>query len=345
MPNHQRVKQHTRRRRPRALLAQACLAVLIVGLLFANSYAVVKILHGQTVFRLSAVPFASVPASSGAVSSKTAQSSAGDGAADGPQSEAEEAEDAQKEAWDTNQRLPQTVNSGQSITQVMQMLSVPANGKVSLAYFQDALFIGDSLIEGFALYDPLKQPGSAIFYSSRGASPSFFLNDGAGTLNNGCPTQRETEHVWTDISQEHPGKVYMLIAANAIRMMDDDGFMHYYTQLMDKVVSTFPGVPVYIMGITPPSKERAQSDSDFSLTRIHTLNNRIAYEAASRGLYYIDTHEALADAEGYLPAELAGYDGLHLASGEGYQIWLDYLRSHTVYNAANLPFVEEWPYT
>ena len=335
MANYQRMREQSKHRRKHTLLAQACLSVVIVGLLFANSYAVVKLFHGQPVFTLPALSLGAPASSASAPPSDSTVSDSGAG----------QPADTAEEAWNTNQVLPRTVNADVPLAQVMQMLAVPQNGKVSLEYFRDALFLGDSLIEGFALYKPLSEPGSAIFYSARGASPQFFLNDGAGILNRDCPTQRETEHVWTDISGETPGKVYMLIATNAIQTMDDDGFMHYYTQLMDKITATFPGVPVYVMGITPPAKEKAETDSNYSLTRIHTLNNRIAWEAANRGMYYVDTHEALADSEGYLREDLAGYDGLHLSSGEGYNIWLDYLRTHTVYSPANLVYVEEGPYT
>lgn len=327
------MKVQSKHRRGRVLLGQACLSVVIVGLLFANSYAVVQLLHGRPVFTL--------PSFSAAA---PAESAAGGPVQDGGSAAAPDGGQTADDAWNTSQALPRTVNADAAPAQVMQMLAAPANGKVSLEYFKDALFIGDSLVEGFALYDPLNAEGAAIFYTARGSGSRFFLDDGAGQLNRGCPTQRDTEHVWTDLSAETPGKIYMLIAANDLRVMDDEGFMHFYTQLMDKTRATFPDVPVYMMGITPPSKERAAEDSDFSLTRIHTLNNRIAWEAASRGMYYIDTHEALADAEGYLPEDLAGYDGLHLASGEGYGVWLEYLQTHTVYSPANLPFVEQGPY-
>ena len=46
------------------------------------------------------------------------------------------------------------------------MLSVPENGIVGLEYFRTALFIGDSLTEGFGEYKP------CLLYTSRaGAAP------------------------------------------------------------------------------------------------------------------------------------------------------------------------------
>ena len=80
----------------------------------------------------------------------------------------------------------------------------------------------------------------------------------------------------------------------------------------------------------------------------HTLNNKVAAMALARGLSYVDTHEALADAEGYLPDDIGGYpasNGMHMHPA-GYLQWVEYLQRHTVYSPANLPYVEagEGPY-
>ena len=44
------------------------------------------------------------------------------------------------------------------------------------------------------------------------------------------------------------------------------------------------------------------------------------------------------DENGYLRADLAGDDGLHLYDGTKYRPWLDYLAAHTVYSAHNAQF-------
>lgn len=46
----------------------------------------------------------------------------------------------------------------------------------------------------------------------------------------------------------------------------------------------------------------------------------------------------MADENGYLRADLAGSDGLHLLDGSKYRPWLDYLAAHTIYSAHNAQF-------
>ena len=68
------------------------------------------------------------------------------------------------------------------------------------------------------------------------------------------------------------------------------------------------------------------------------INNAIAKLAVSKGLYYVDLWEVMADENGYLRADLAGSDGLHLLDGSKYRPWLDYLAAHTIYSAHNAQF-------
>lgn len=347
MANYQQMKEQSKQRRTRALLAQACLAVLIVGLLFGNSYAVVKLLHGQPVLEVPA--FAAVggtsPEGGGVPAVPPASGSQAQSGGDGQDVQAPRAD----EPWNTTEQLPQTINNGATVQASSKLLAVPENGKVSLDYFRDALFIGDSVTEGFALYEPLKEEGKAIIYSARGASPQFFVDNGGGTINKSCPTQRDVPAVWDAISAEAPGKVYLLMGANAIlNTPDDDRFLKFYGDLMDKIAQTFPGVPVYVQGVTPVTRACAEWNDHYSLTRLHTLNNKVAAMALARGFYYVDTHEALADAEGYLPDDIGGYpasNGMHMHPA-GYLQWVEYLQRHTVYSPANLPYVEagEGPY-
>ena len=58
-------KLYSKRRRSRALLAQAGLGVLIVALLFGISYAAVRIIYGQPLLRARAAVSAAPPAQPG----------------------------------------------------------------------------------------------------------------------------------------------------------------------------------------------------------------------------------------------------------------------------------------
>ena len=102
MANYQQMKEQSKQRRTRALLAQACLAVLIVGLLFGNSYAVVKLLHGQPVLEMPAfAAVGSTPPEGGVPAVPPASGSQAQSGGDGQDVQAPRAD----EPWNTTEQL------------------------------------------------------------------------------------------------------------------------------------------------------------------------------------------------------------------------------------------------
>ena len=315
------------RGRAKGLLAQACLAVLVVALLFANSYAVVRMLHGQPVLDVSAL----LPsADSGAPAPSQGTSAA-------PSGTDTEEPPAAPQSWNTPTLLPSTVNQGRELVQDAHMLALPENGKVSLEYFRDALFIGDSLTEGFGSYPPLNE--IATVYGIRGANPRTFL-DNAAVVNKA--TKEEIPAIWDRILEQNPGKIYLLLGTNALLAQTDEAFLHYYGLLMDQLRATFPGVPIYVQAITPTTAEKSAKTPELSNDHLRQINNIIAQMAVSRGFYFVNEWEALADEAGNLRDDLST-EGIHMYDKTGYVVWTEYLQTHTAYHPANLPYLEE-PY-
>ena len=334
MAQHQKKptpKQKKAAARRRAVLAQGCMALVILALLFGNCYAVARMFAGQPVLSI-AWP------QDGESASAPASESAGSAAA------APESAPKADEAWDTMEALPATVNAGQSPAAISSLLAVPENGKVSLEYFRDALFIGDSVTEGLAIYPPVNTV--ATVFGIRSASPQTFLNNGS-VYDHGRKV--EVPAVWDAIAATSPGKIYIMLGTNSIvGNPEDDSFLHYYDELLTKISQTFPGVPVYVQSVSPVTKACAEYNTNYSLSRLHTLNNKVAQLALAHGYYFVDMHEALAGDDGYLPDSLAASltnpaSGMHM-NPDGYAQWIDYLQRHTVYSPLNLPYVETLPY-
>ena len=216
------------------------------------------------------------------------------------------------------------------------MLSVPENGIVSLEYFRTALFIGDSLTEGFGIYEPLKN--IATVYGFQGISPKTFAENGAaGSRDLGI----SFDAVWDAISAQQPDSVYVLLGANTlVHAQDGNAYLTYYGRFMDMLAERFTsmGIPVYIQGLTPVTEEYSQKHVMLSREQIAAMNNELAKMATDRGMYYIGTHEPLADNADFLNPEYAGGDGLHMRSGDAYRVWVEYLARHTVNNRISRNF-------
>ena len=267
-------KVHSKRRRNQTLLVQAGLGVLIVALLFGISYSSVQIIHGQRVFPVRGAQQDGGPPSSESTppAPESVSTPSGGGAQEvGGRPEAA----APVQAWNTEVPVERTLESDVTASD-SRLLAVPANGRLSTEYFRTALFIGDSLSQGFALYAPTRDVATVCAYKS--TSPNQVLQNFVGQRPDGSRIE-----MWDDIKVQSPSNIYVLYGTNA------------------KL-------------------------------------------AVSKGLYYLDAQEALADADGNLRGDYVGtYDGIHM-NPTGYAAWADYILTHTVYSDYNKQFVTEGPY-
>lgn len=170
-------------------------------------------------------------------------------------------------------------------------------------FFDDAAFLGNSLVDGFRLYSGLK---TCDVYASTSMTVL-----GAGDLVAQMPA-------------ENYGKVYILLGINEIGY-DTDYFCEQYAALLDKIEASQSEADIYIMSLTPVSQAKSAGGT-FTMERINAYNTALLQLAEDRGIWFIDLVEAMADEAGYLPADVTT-DGVHFTVEE-YQVWLDCLRTH-----------------
>ena len=307
-------KLYSKRRRSRALLAQAGLGVLIVALLFGISYAAVRIIYGQPLLRARAAVSAASPAQPGEVP------------APGPALESQPHAPSvtaavSVQAWNTETPVERTLDADVTASDA-RLLAVPENGRVSDDYFRDALFIGDSVTQGFAWYPEYRDWMRVCAY--KGVNPQSILQNYVGQRADGIKIE-----MWDEINvQQDVANIYILLGANALLQQTDEGFLKFYGELLDKLRVRFPDTPIYVQSITPTTQEYGEKKPQLEREHLKLINNAIAKLAVSKGLYYVDLWEVMADENGYLRADLAGSDGLHLLDGSKYRPWLDYLAAH-----------------
>lgn len=208
----------------------------------------------------------------------------------------------------------------------------PACGQVDLEYFADAAFLGDSLTEGFTEYK-INLSG-ALICGYVGTSPSGIVN--RTTLKH---PERGQEIALDVLANAQPQKLYLLLGTNALTTTGgDDQFINYYSVMLDQLRQTLgEDCVIYVQSVPPVRPEAVESRPGLASERLRAINERLAALAEEKGCCYLDLWETLADADGWLKAELAESDGVHLKSGKGYTAWVNYLRTHTRY-AANSPW-------
>ena len=236
--------------------------------------------------------------------------------------------------------VQQTINEFDIISPDHRMFQLPENGSVDLSYFEDAVFVGDSLTEGLRIYPNIENAVAniATFISAKNQTPKSFLEGVIVFPDSYRPTQNGVEA----IVSENPGKVYITLGTNALTFMNREQLIYYYEKLLTSLQEQLPDTIFYVCSITPTTVEEASRRPVFSYDAVYAANNEIALMANQKGMHYINLHEVLADENGYLKHEYAYTDGIHLKP-DAYSIWIQYLMNHTVHRADN-PYIPGSPY-
>lgn len=216
------------------------------------------------------------------------------------------------------------------------MLALPENGRVDMAYFDDALFIGDSLTQGILTYQ------AATFEN---ASYAAYLGVGPKELISGTVTSINGESVTAmdEIRAANASKVYILLGTNSLVSYDDETLLHYYDEFLTLLETELPAdTTFYVQGIPPFSASKSAEGEQYSNERIRNLNEQIALLAYAHGWHYLDLYGALSDDNGDQRAEYGTSDGIHL-NETGYVAWREYLITHTAYDKDS-PYIAGSPY-
>lgn len=198
--------------------------------------------------------------------------------------------------------------------------AVPESDAVDDSYFDDAIFIGDSRTEGFALYSGL---GNIRAYTARGASVSTVFTDPVINQNG------EKLSIMDAIESSEPfSKAYIMLGINELGWAYEELFIEKYEQIIDTLREINPNVTIYVQSILPVTKEKSDNDSIYNNPKIDTFNALLQKMCEEKEVYYVNVSEAVCDESGMLPAD-ASFDGVHL-NKESCQKWLEYLKTHVV---------------
>ncbi|MDD3429486.1 MAG: GDSL-type esterase/lipase family protein [Oscillospiraceae bacterium] len=240
------------------------------------------------------------------------------------------------EGWQaTAGPIEQTINEWEIINPDYRMISLPENGVVDISYFDDATFVGDSLSQGIEIYSIFP---NAKYCTYKGVSPKAMYD---GTI---CSRADGTQEIPLDaIAATVPGKVYICMGTNGLVWMDDEALVAEYGNFIDALGTRVPGALIYVQSIPPVSPIATAARAQMNNERIRNVNNMLAKMAYEKGVYFVDIYESICDENGDLRADIAGSDGIHMRSAEGYAPWKQYLMTHVAHRAGN-PYLLGSPY-
>lgn len=196
---------------------------------------------------------------------------------------------------------------------------VPKTAWVDSSYFDDAVFVGDSITYGIKVYNTMT---NATVIAHTGINPQTILTK--AVIEQGG----QNVTVLQALDSYKPGKIYIMLGSNGVAFLSEDVMMDYYGQFLDLVKDNHPDAIIYVQSILPVTAAKSQ-DEHYSNDRIDQYNLDLMNLCKEKGVHYLNVAEAFKDEKGNLPTEASPKDGMHFGSTY-YMKWFDYLKCHAL---------------
>lgn len=199
---------------------------------------------------------------------------------------------------------------------------VPEGESKTLSYFDDAVFLGDSRIQGFYM-------SSGVINAEYIYAQGFQVNQFSTAANvMGKNGELVTAKDALAALNGNFGKVYIGVGLNELGWESYNFFYTKVCEIIDAVREQQPDAIVYVLAVTPVTQRNASGIAWHSLEKIDLFNNKLKQAAEDKKAFYVDWDMPLRGSDRYLREDLSAVDGAHFTQ-EGYQTLRDYLLAHT----------------
>lgn len=188
---------------------------------------------------------------------------------------------------------------------------------VDMDYYKDALFIGDSRIQGLQDYGNIK---GADFFCEKGLSVYDLMDK---KLSVSGKKKKKLDKV---LSEKQYKKIYIMLGVNELGTGYASDFQQRYQKNLDSITKLQPDANLFLMGMMYVTNSYAKGQKVFNNDNINMRNTLIAELANGTNILYLDMNVAVSGKKGGLKKEYT-WDGIHLKA-EYYQLWVDFLNEH-----------------
>ena len=191
--------------------------------------------------------------------------------------------------------------------------------EVDKEYFSDALFIGDSRVDGLCDYGGLSEYATFLCKDSLTVYKLFSevmrYKDPYG--GKGYKSLMEV------LEGRHFHKIYLQIGVNELGTGSTADFYEAYRNAVATIKTKQPTALIYIEGIMHVTAAKSSSDSVFTNSLVVDKNRAISTLANGRDIFYLDPNPAVCDENGNLRSDLS-MDHAHLKA-KAHIYWTEFL--------------------
>lgn len=189
-------------------------------------------------------------------------------------------------------------------------------------WFSDAVFIGDSRVDGLHIYSGIT--AEATFLDHTGLTV-YEVKEGKEVIRRGD----KKVSVLDALAGGTYGKVYLALGINELGYFDPEGFAETTGEVVELIREELPDARIYIQSLIPVNTDKCKAnDIPYYITNegIAAYNEALKTYFAHKDVYLLGIPEGLTDESGEMLRDYSA-DGVHLKK-DGYVLWLDYLSGH-----------------
>lgn len=185
-------------------------------------------------------------------------------------------------------------------------------------YFNDALFIGDSRMQGLGMYSDINGTFFAATAFQLFKYKTFKV----------VPTAAGKVPIFDAMPYDKFTKIYIKVGLNELGCVSDEAFINDYASLVNELRVMQPRAIIYVHAVLPVTAAKSETDRTHCNENIKARNELLKTFAEMNKCYYIDVASAVSDETGALKAD-STVDGIHMY-GKSMGSWVEYLRTHAV---------------
>lgn len=220
-----------------------------------------------------------------------------------------------KNMTDENENI---VSSGNNSNGKQIVNPVAISKKADKSYFDNTVFIGDTLTLGFTAYN---------FLLKDNVITSLDLNL-SNVMTQTVQVNGEELSAVSALKKKGAENVYILFGSDGISMVQTNTLLNNYASFLDAVKNALPNAKIYVLSISPVTagRESAANNAIFNKD-IDEYNSKLLNIANDKNVYFVDANTALKNNKGLLDDSNAESDGLHI-NKNAYSILTDYILTH-----------------
>lgn len=196
---------------------------------------------------------------------------------------------------------------------------VPAMKPVDDSYFDDAVFIGNSILGMQMLTGKIK---NATYYTKNSLQVISYFREKVRVQGGAEMTIPEA------LKTYEYKKVYLMLGVNEMSWPSKASLRARFDEVVKNMIESQPNAIIYIQSVMPVAAFLDERGSDTNNERVQEMNRMILSICEENDVWFLNSAEALYDENGVLPPDSSN-DGIHF-NRDTVARWDDYLRTHAI---------------